>query len=80
MSMGTGKTHGLPELLDAASCQRVGRCWHMLRHTSASQYMMAGGSLLALSKILGHGSMTMTMVYAHLAPDYLDREMERVKF
>jgi site-specific recombinase XerC len=42
--------------------------------------MMAGGSLLALSKILGHGNMTMTMIYAHLAPDYLDREMERVKF
>ncbi len=80
MSRSTGKTHGLPELLKAARCQQVSRCWHMLRHTFASHYMMAGGSLLALSKILGHASMTMTMVYAHLAPDYLDREMERVKF
>jgi len=80
ISMSTGKTHGLPELLQAAGCHLVGRCWHMLRHTFASHYMMAGGSLLALSKILGHGNMTMTMIYAHLAPDYLDREMERVKF
>lgn len=80
MSMSTGKTHGLPDLLKSANCQQVGRCWHMLRHTFASHYMMAGGSLLALSKILGHASMTMTMIYAHLAPDYLDREMERVKF
>ena len=52
----------------------------MLRHTFASHYMMAGGSLLALSKILAHSNIAMTMVYAHLAPDYLDREMERVKF
>lgn len=80
MSMSTGKTHGLPELLQASGCQASSRCWHMLRHTFASHYMMAGGSLLALSKILGHSNMTMTMVYAHLAPDYLDREMERVKF
>ncbi len=80
MSMSVGKTHGLPELLKAANCQCVARCWHMLRHTFASHYMMAGGSLLALSKILGHSSMTMTMIYAHLAPDYLDREMERVQF
>ena len=52
----------------------------MLRHTFASHYVMAGGSLLSLSKILGHASLTMTMIYAHLAPDYLDREMERVRF
>lgn len=80
MSMSANKTHGLPELLSAANCQQVKRCWHMLRHTFASHYMMTGGSLLALSKILGHSGLTMTMIYAHLAPDYLDREMERVKF
>lgn len=80
MSMSTGKTHGLPRLLQAAGCPVVGRCWHMLRHTFASHYVMAGGSLLSLSKILGHASLTMTMIYAHLAPDYLDREMERVRF
>lgn len=62
MSMSTGKTHGLPKLLKAANCQQVSGCWHMLRHTFASHYMMAGGSLLALSKILGHSNMVMTMV------------------
>lgn len=80
MSNASGAEHGLPELLAAAQCPRVGRCWHMLRHTFASHYMMSGGSLLALSKILGHASLTMTMIYAHLAPDYLDREMERVRY
>ena len=51
MSMSTGKTHRLPRLVQAAGCPVVGRCWHMLRHTFASHYVMAGGSLLSLSKI-----------------------------
>lgn len=44
---------------------------HILRHTFASHYMMAGGDILALQRILGHGSITMTMRYAHLSPDHL---------
>lgn len=42
--------------------------------------MMSGGNLLALQKILGHSDVKMTMVYAHLAPDFLDGEMDRLKF
>jgi site-specific recombinase XerC len=41
--------------------------------------MMAGGNILALQKILGHSDVTMTMIYAHLAPDYLGDEMDRLK-
>lgn len=44
---------------------------HILRHTFASHYMMNGGDILSLQRILGHGSITMTMRYAHLCPDYL---------
>jgi site-specific recombinase XerD len=33
--------------------------------------MMNGGNILALQKILGHSTLTMTMRYAHLAPDHL---------
>ena len=33
--------------------------------------MMAGGNILTLQKILGHQSLTMTMRYAHLAPEHL---------
>ncbi|MFP3367100.1 site-specific integrase, partial [Pseudoalteromonas sp. SIMBA_148] len=35
-------------------------------------YMMNGGDLLTLQRILGHGSITMTMRYAHLAPNHLE--------
>jgi len=48
-----------------------GQRTHVLRHTFASHYMMNGGNILALQKILGHSSLNMTMKYAHLAPDYL---------
>ena len=71
---------GLPSLLTAAGLRPCSRAWHMLRHTFASHYIMSGGSLLALSKILGHGDIKMTMIYAHLAPDFIGTEMNRVRF
>jgi integrase len=54
--------------------QRLGRDrpyvrFHDLRHTFASQWVMKGGDLFKLQKILGHQSVQMTMRYAHLAPD-----------
>ena len=49
-----------------------GQCAHILRHTFASHFMMNGGNILVLQKILGHSSIAMTMRYAHLAPDHLD--------
>lgn len=44
----------------------------VLRHTFAAQFMMSGGNILALQKILGHHDIKMTMRYAHLAPDHLE--------
>ena len=72
----------LPELLDAAKCSSsaVGRDWHLLRHTFASHYIMKGGNILTLQHILGHSDIKMTMLYAHLAPDFLAEEMDRVAF
>ena len=48
-----------------------GQATHVLRHTFASHFVMRGGNILVLQKILGHASLTMTMRYAHLAPDHL---------
>lgn len=48
-----------------------GQLTHILRHTFASHYMMGGGDILGLQRILGHSSITMTMRYAHLSPDHL---------
>lgn len=48
-----------------------GQLTHVLRHTFASHFMMNGGNILVLQKLLGHSSLAMTMRYAHLAPDHL---------
>jgi len=48
-----------------------GQLTHVLRHTFASHFMMNGGNILVLQRILGHSSLQMTMRYAHLAPDHL---------
>lgn len=70
----------LPALLRAAGLRVPNRPWHTLRHTFASHYMMSGGNLLALSRILGHSDVKVTMIYAHLAPDFIGAEMNRLKF
>jgi integrase len=48
-----------------------GQLTHILRHTFASHFIMNGGHILALQKILGHSDIKMTMRYSHLSPDYL---------
>jgi hypothetical protein len=43
--------------------------FHDCRHHFASWFMMRGGSLPALQKILGHATLAMTMRCAHLSPE-----------
>ncbi|WP_228261177.1 tyrosine-type recombinase/integrase, partial [Klebsiella pneumoniae] len=45
---------------------------HVLRHTFASHFMMNGGNILVLQRVLGHTDIKMTMRYAHFAPDHLE--------
>ncbi|PHX36841.1 hypothetical protein AO284_11345 [Pseudomonas sp. NZIPFR-PS2] len=49
----------------------AGQLTHVLRHTFASHYMMNGGDILTLQRVLGHGSLAMTMKYAHFSPGHL---------
>lgn len=77
----TGQTMlGLPKVWRAAGLREVAHPFHILRHSFASHYVMAGGNILALQKILGHASIEMTLVYAHLAPDFLEGELDRLRF
>jgi len=48
-----------------------GQMTHVLRHTFASHFMMNGGSIVTLQRVLGHKSVKTTMQYAHLAPGHL---------
>lgn len=49
----------------------AGQSSHVLRHTFSSHFIMNGGNILTLQKILGHSSLAMTVRYSHLAPDHL---------
>lgn len=49
-----------------------GQKTHVLRHTFSAHFMMNGGNILVLQKILGHANIRETMRYAHFAPNHLE--------
>ncbi|MDX2092499.1 MAG: tyrosine-type recombinase/integrase [Kofleriaceae bacterium] len=55
--------------------------FHDLRHTFASHWVLDGGDIFRLSKILGHSNVTITQkVYAHLMPEAWEQDYHRVDF
>lgn len=61
------------KMLATTSIQLVeGQKTHVLRHTFASHFMMNGGNILVLQRILGHANIRETMKYAHFAPEHLE--------
>jgi integrase len=56
-------------------CKAAGVDWvtpHTMRHTFASQLVIAGVSIYKVGKWLGHADVKTTQIYAHLAPDDAD--------
>lgn len=49
-----------------------GQLSHVLRHTFASHFMMNGGNILVLQRILGHTDIKMTMRYSHFSSEHLN--------
>lgn len=49
----------------------AGQATHVLRHTFASHFVITGGNILTLQKVLGHSSVNMTMRYAYWSLDHL---------
>jgi len=52
---------------------------HDLRHSYASQLVMAGVPLTAVQRFLGHADIRTTQRYAHLAPEVLSDYVERLE-
>lgn len=57
--------------------KRVGRGWHLLRHTFASWLIQRGVSIYKLKDWLGHRDIRTTEIYSHLMPQY-DEDIERI--
>lgn len=53
-----------------------GQLTHVCRHTFASHFMMNGGDILTLQRVLGHSDIKQTMRYAHLSPQHLDKVVD----
>ncbi len=51
--------------------------FHDLRHTFASHWVLKGGDLYRLQRVLGHQSIELTQRYAHLAPDAFVQDLGR---
>lgn len=53
-----------------------GQAAHVLRHSFASHFVMNGGDILTLQKILGHSTINITMRYAHFCASHLVKAIE----
>lgn len=68
----------IKKVADLAQVPDVGA--HGLRHTFSANFLMNGGTLNALSKVLGHKNTITTEIYAHLSPEYLKITTSIVNF
>ena len=69
---------GLPRIRHKGKDNQPYITFHGTRHTFASHWMMNGGDLYKLQKILGHKDIKMTQRYAHLAPDVYSADYDRL--
>lgn len=52
--------------------------FHDLRHTFATRWLKDGGDITALSHVLGHSNLAVTMRYAHLLTESLHYQMQAI--
>jgi integrase len=62
-----GVTSRYRRMVDAAGIAREKAGPHTMRHTFATRFMQAGGSLVVLQQQLGHATIRSTEIYVHLA-------------
>jgi integrase len=84
---GEGKLYSPNSKLEDALHAALGRIGHKvirvhdLRHVFASHFVMAGGDIFTLQRILGHSTPQLTSdTYAHLSPGHLAGQADKISF
>lgn len=67
----------LKHIAKAVGIQKV-LTFHVSRHTFATQFLLCGGNVVNLQKILGHSKIEETMVYVHVVEEIKDREIHNM--
>lgn len=49
--------------------------YHVSRHTFATNYLLSGGNVVNLQKLLGHSKITETMLYVHIVESMTNNEI-----
>jgi len=70
----------IQKILRDAECGWKGVGCHTFRHTFASHLVINGASIYDVQKLLGHRSISMTQVYAHLSEDATRRAVDLLNF
>lgn len=73
------RSHIQHTLRDAGYQWRGVAC-HAFRHTFASHLVINGASIYDVQKLLGHRSITMTQIYAHLSENATRRAIDLLDF
>lgn len=52
--------------------------YHVSRHTFATNFIICGGNVIHLQKILGHSKIEMTMIYVHIVDQITNEEIHNM--
>lgn len=80
---GAGITEQVLSAMVRKICRKKGLrgvSFHTLRHTFASHMVMSGVDLYTVSKLLGHSTVSVSEIYAHLRPEYMKESVSKLKY
>lgn len=77
---GTNYKHLFPRIIENTNLKDKDVGWHHFRHTFASHLCLEGVDLYTVCQILGHSSIEVTQIYAHLTKDHIKTAIDKLNF